>query len=238
LSQSGAAASLHGSCVSILVPIDLSAPSRCAIELAALLAKAVPCEPVLLHVTREQQPSLDLLAALYALASPIHALGINARLRTLPGQPSAIICEEAIRRDARWIVMGTRGAHLGEDSVARQVMVSCPVPVVAVRPAQSTVLNPLASLPGAALGSRIVLISTENSDDRELRHIGGFLARLGGELEVQPADELYAHGKSPRTRPNDLVVTTALQDWGAPWFKALMEDHRHHLVLVSQPTPR
>lgn len=123
----------------MLVPIDLSAPSRCAVGLAACLGQATGAEALLLHVQQDKSSLAD-LAALDGLAQPIHDAGLSARLRTARGAPATRICEEVARRHVHMVVMGTRGdttqdgGGAGPGSVARAVMRDCPVPVVAVRP--------------------------------------------------------------------------------------------------------
>ena len=102
-----------------------------------MLAKATSDDPILLHVSSEQPP-LSRLAELYALADPIHNRGLNARLRTVHGSAPQMICQEACRRHARWVIMGTRGRNNlsgpQTGSVARTVMKTCKRPVLAIRP--------------------------------------------------------------------------------------------------------
>lgn len=125
--------------MSLLVPIDLSAPSRCAIGLAAHIGRTTGEDALLLHVSDGPTP-LDHLARLHALASPLRDAGLVARLREVVGQPAENICLEAERRAARWVIMGTRGdwgpaAPRDPGSVARTVLARAPIPVIAVRPA-------------------------------------------------------------------------------------------------------
>ncbi len=120
-----------------LVAIDLTAPSRSAIELSARLARVTGLSPLLLHVS-EGHPPLRLLADLYDLAAPLRAHGGTPRLRTVQGDAAASICEQARIRQARFVVMGTHGRRGDADSdtgsVASAVMAGCDVPVIAVRP--------------------------------------------------------------------------------------------------------
>jgi nucleotide-binding universal stress UspA family protein len=120
-----------------LVAIDLSAPSRRAIEVAALLARATGLEPLLVHVS-ERPPALRQLADLYALAEPLRAFGSTPHLRIAEGEPARCICEQAEHRGCAFVVMGTRGhsgaAAQAPGSVARAVMATCRIPVIAVRP--------------------------------------------------------------------------------------------------------
>jgi nucleotide-binding universal stress UspA family protein len=114
-----------------LVAIDLSVPSRSAIELASRLARESGLAPLLLHVSRERPP-LQLLADLYTLAEPLRERGTTPRLRTAQGDPATCICRFAREHRVAFVLMGTRGE--GEDSVAQQVMATCSVPVLAVQP--------------------------------------------------------------------------------------------------------
>jgi nucleotide-binding universal stress UspA family protein len=117
--------------MSFLVAIDLSVPSRSAIELATRLSRETGLSPVLLHVS-EGRPPLQLLADLYTLAEPLRALGSTPRLRTAQGDPVACICGYAREHRVEFVLMGTRGDS--DDSIARRVMESCTVPVMAVQP--------------------------------------------------------------------------------------------------------
>lgn len=127
--------------MAMLVPVDLTAPSRCAIALASRLQESPAEDALLLHVTTGHS-SLGQLARLHALAEPLRERGVPTRLRTLEGRPSTTICDEALARRSRLVVMGTRGeAVLDEDwgapgSVAREVLNHSSVPVIAVRPGQ------------------------------------------------------------------------------------------------------
>ena len=119
--------------MSLLVPVDLSAPSRCAIGLGAEVGAALRLDAVLLHVAA-RIPPLDDLARLWSLAEPLRLVGLRARLSTAEGLPADGICREARDRSCTWVVMGTSGRAGEAGSVARAVLGRCPVPVVAVRP--------------------------------------------------------------------------------------------------------
>lgn len=128
--------------VHMLVPIDLTAPSRCAVGLAACLGQATGGEALLLHVHRDQTSLAD-LALLDGIAQPMRDAGVMAHLRTARGTPATRICEEVVRRQSQLVVMGTRGETQqgaradGRGSVARAVMHDCIAPVIAVRPPSS-----------------------------------------------------------------------------------------------------
>jgi nucleotide-binding universal stress UspA family protein len=133
-----------------VVAIDLSAPSRSAIELSAVLARATGLAPLLLHVS-EGHPPLRLLADLYSLAEPLRAFGSTPRLRTVQGDPATAICEQATARNARFVVMGTHGPQPTPSSrpgsVAQRVMTGCPLPVIAVQPGERSFDRLLLSVP-------------------------------------------------------------------------------------------
>lgn len=122
--------------MSFLVPVDLTAPSFAAIEIAVLLGRALGEEAILLHVS-QGRPPLDLLAALYELARPLRQASVVTRLRTVQGTPAEMIPAEAIRRKCKWVVMGTRGVLDSPHSVAGAVMARSQVPVLAVRPGET-----------------------------------------------------------------------------------------------------
>lgn len=130
--------------MSILVPIDLSAPSAIAIELVALLGQALSEDVILLHVA-PAPPPLETLAGLYDVAEPLRKAGITARLRTVTGVPSEQIPKEAARRHARWVIMGTRGL-LDQNSTAAAVARAMSTPVLAVRPGKTRLSAPFDSL--------------------------------------------------------------------------------------------
>ncbi len=128
--------------MTILVPIDPTAPSRAAVRLAGMLALEQDHDLVLLHAAMPR-PSLETLAALHRIAEPLRAQGVGVRLRTVAARPAEAICREATRRDCAWVVMGTRGTADTEDSLAMQIMGCSPVPVIAVRPGTSDATLPV-----------------------------------------------------------------------------------------------
>ena len=143
--------------MSLLVPIDLSAPSRCAIRLAARIGRATGETALILHVSEGPTP-LDHLARLHALATPLRDAGLQARLREVVGQPAEQICLEAERRAVRWVIMGTRGdwsAVASPGSVARTVLERAPISLSGV-PGSNT--RELAESLASALGGRIVSV--------------------------------------------------------------------------------
>lgn len=219
-----------------LVAIDLSAPSRYAIELSALLARATGLSPLLLHVSAGRPP-LHLLADLYSLAEPLRALGSTPKLRTAQGDPSTCICEQALARQARFVVMGTRGQGRTQatGSVARRVMASCPVPVIAVRP--QTLALPTC-LPASLEGQSVALMDAAEPGDAA-RSIARFLveATRGDLLEV-PRGSAWRDGLAsaagPGSRPAHLVLSI---DPAAPtprWVEHLLHEEPTPVVLVSQ----
>lgn len=144
--------------MSILVPIDLTTPSRSAVALAVLIGRTLNVDVELFHVT-VAPPSLDRLAALHVLAEPLRAASITTRLRTSQGTPSVAIPAQAERRSSSWIIMGTRGGVADSsptDSVARAVMEAAKQPVVAIRPGPDG--SPLISV-----NDDVLLVSAEDS---------------------------------------------------------------------------
>jgi nucleotide-binding universal stress UspA family protein len=219
-----------------LVAIDLTAPSRYAIELSALLARATGLSPLLLHVS-EGRPPLRLLADLYALAEPLRALGSTPRLRTAQGDPAACICAQARAHQARFVVMGTRGHSRVQTtgSVARRVMAGCTAPVIAVRP--QTLALP-ACLPWSAEGQSVALMDPAGPGDAA-RTIARFLvdATRGDLLEV-PRGSAWREGLAPSAShvpaPAHLVLSI---DPAAPtpgWVEHLLHEESTPVVLVSQ----
>lgn len=124
--------------MAILVPIDPTQPSRAAVQVAALLARALDDELLLLHVSTTPPP-LARLAELHAVAEPLRTEGLTVRLRTVQGDVVERV--QSFSHGARWVVMGTRGTTLGAgaqgDSVAWRVLSGAAAPVVAVRPSMS-----------------------------------------------------------------------------------------------------
>ena len=125
--------------MSILVPIDVSAPARAAVDVAASLARARDEDLVLIHASPGPRPApLKLLAGLHDLAEPVRGLGLRVRIRVVTGEPVDSICRWGRDHDASIIVTGTRGPlDLTTEraaSTARGLTLCAQVPVIAVRP--------------------------------------------------------------------------------------------------------
>lgn len=217
--------------MSVLVPIDLSHPSRGAVAFAARLATALHTDVRLLHVA-DQAPTLDQLAQLHALAEPLRRSGVPTRLRTAQGDPAATICAMADRHDAAWVVMGTRGALISKEgggSVARAVMQGCSRPVAAVRPREDEA-QPVS-------GGLSVLVAPEQAIHANLlAHLLGQGIQAGrpgpgpGERLLRPHP-----GSPPLARDATAIVAFdpgCVND--AAWCsRLLLEDSRRAVVLVS-----
>ena len=217
--------------MSVLVPIDLSHPSRGAVAFAAQVASALGTDVRLLHVAA-QPPTLDQLAQLHALAEPLRRRGVATRLRTVQGDPAQTICAMADRHNAAWVIMGTRGAQITEDeggSVARAVMQSCSRPVAAVRPRDEE---------GALVdvGPAILVSSGEDPAPSQLANLlgGGF---HNGRPGPGPRDRLLQpiNGGPPLPRQGTAIVAfdAGCTNGGAWCGRLLMEDQGRAVVLVS-----
>lgn len=224
-----------------LVAIDLTAPSRSAIELSALLARATGLAPLLLHVS-EGRPPLHLLADLYSLAEPLRALGTTPRLRTIHGDPSIRICEQAQAHGARFVVMGTRGHHnatvQATGSVARRVMANCPMPVIAVRPETSAQPSP-----PAAPGARVIALMDAAKPGQAARTIARFLVQATrGRLLSVPSGSTWREDSDAelarRQAPAHLVLSIDPTAPTPAWVEHLLHVESTPMVLVSQhPLP-
>ncbi len=217
--------------MSVLVPIDLSHPSRGAVAFAAQLATALHTDVRLLHVA-DQVPTLDQLAQLHALAEPLRRSGVTTRLRTAQGDPAATICAMAERHDTAWVVMGTRGALISQEgggSVARAVMQGSNRPVAAVRP-RDDAAQPVR-------GGLLALVAPQEATRAiELAHLLGQGVQAGrqgpgpGERLLQPHP-----GGPPLPREATAIVAFdpgCVND--ATWCsRLLLEDSRRAVVLVS-----
>jgi nucleotide-binding universal stress UspA family protein len=144
----------------ILVPVDHSDCSRVAMEYAMLLAEPFGAKIDVLHVaetppyvgedrtvvnpaTGEPQLLSELLmqqavkAETEFLAPFVRDARIPIERSLLTGRPSNVIVEEAAKRGADLIVMGTHGLsgfqRLIIGSVTERVLRSAPCPVVVVR---------------------------------------------------------------------------------------------------------
>ena len=173
--------------MTILVPIDPSRPSRAAVQVAALLARVLDDELLLLHVSTSPPP-LDRLAELHAIAEPLRGEGVPVRLRTAQGDVVERV--HAFSHGARWVVMGTRGTTLGArargDSVAWRVLSASPAPVVAVRPSDVGVGAPLRDgplllvSPEEGAPAHALAAALSRAWGRDPRRCGGALRGLGG----------------------------------------------------------
>ena len=133
----------------ILVPIDFSAGSDAALEMATLLARDSGGSLVLAHVeiiplsaaggeylyAIPEPPTEELLAKLDAVAVPDSHVPVERRL--LAGDPADAIVRLAQTEDVDMIVMGTHGcrglSRLLMGSVAETVVRAAPCPVLTVK---------------------------------------------------------------------------------------------------------
>ncbi len=219
-----------------LVAIDLSAPSRSAIELSALLARATGLSPLLLHVSAGRPP-LRLLADLYGLAEPLRALGSTPKLRTVQGDPASCIREQAIARGARFVVMGTRGQQSGDapptGSVARRVMAASEVPVIAVRPQHLAIPSAQDATPSSPV---VALIDTVHPGEAA-HSIARFLVEAtDGHLLELPSGSRWHEGTTAGLAgpPAHLVLSIDPADPAPPWVERLLHTESTPLVLVSR----
>ncbi len=209
--------------MSFLVPVDLSAPSHAAIELAVLVGRATGEEAVVLHVT-SGSPSLDLLADLYEVTWPLRQAGVRARLRTLQGDPARVIRSEASRRHCRWVVMGTRGHLNHPESTAAAVMRDCSVPTLAMRPGNSAKID----ISRVSLWARPRSLAPQAWD----------IANLLGSLLNSPVDtqgESCGPGKRGACAADALLVLD-LAKMPAAGLACTLEEERCRVLLVAPPT--
>jgi nucleotide-binding universal stress UspA family protein len=211
-----------------LVAIDLSAPSRSAIELSAVLARATGLSPLLLHVS-DGRPQLQLLAELYSLADPLRAGGGSPSLRTAQGDPARQICAQAAIRGARFVVMGTRGQRgLPTGSVARRVMDTCTIPVIAVRP-QTMMTSPP---PDSTRGPVAIMDATPSSE--AAREIARILAQAteGSLVDLIPGQALR-EAPGPQRRPEHIVVALDTRCPTPAWVERMLDEEPTPMVLVA-----
>jgi universal stress protein A len=140
----------------ILVPLDFSPNAASVLEWAAHLARTHGSRVVLLHAyhlpVEFQQLEATYLPAefwtsvrgeaqttLEGLAGTLRAQGIEVEVAVAEGYPATVIEEEARRRSADLVVIGTRGLsglkHLLLGSVAERVVQHAPCPVLTVKSA-------------------------------------------------------------------------------------------------------
>ena len=133
----------------ILVPVDLSAPSIQALDYAIDLAAFFKAQLMIVFVAEplyyagdlglfvEEQQRLG-REQLTILEERVQKRGRACETILLRGTPYQAICDEARRRAADLIVMGTHGrtglSHLVMGSVADRVVRSAPCPVLTVPP--------------------------------------------------------------------------------------------------------
>ncbi len=133
----------------ILVPIDFSAGSEAALEMATSLARDSGGSLILTHVeiiplsaaggeylyAIPEPPTEELLAKLNAVAVPDSQVPVERRL--LAGDPADAIIRLAETEGADMIVMGTHGrrglTRLLMGSVAEAVVRAAPCPVLTVK---------------------------------------------------------------------------------------------------------
>jgi nucleotide-binding universal stress UspA family protein len=133
----------------ILVPVDFSAGSDAALELATSLARDAGGSLILAHVeiiplsaaggeylyAIPEPPTEELLAKLDAIVLPDSQIPVERRL--LAGDPADAIIRLAETEDVDLIVMGTHGrrglTRLLMGSVAEVVVRAAPCPVLTVK---------------------------------------------------------------------------------------------------------
>lgn len=223
------------------MPIDLTAPSRAALGLAALLARVTGEEAVLLHVAASRPP-LRVLEELHALSNPFRAAGLKASLRTATGAPVEAIHAAASARRVRWVVMGTRGAG-GADapgSVAAALLGRCAMPVMAVRPGRGPHwLGAGAESPGdARVGAAAPKGDTPSATLREVLHLAAhgvgqvICPDLGPDFSAFPRKE--SEGTSAPL-PSDLLFLDHARADRAPMLYRQLVRLPCAVVLTSPP---
>jgi nucleotide-binding universal stress UspA family protein len=203
--------------MSVLVPIDPTVPSRSAVQLAALVARNLGRDVLLLHVSA-QPASLDNLARLHELGRSIRDSGVPVRLRSVQGDVVERILEVAEARNCSWILMGTRLADGSEagPSVARQVLARARQPVAAVAGGSAYLLE--SRLPIGVVGQTSPAISRLAEELARVRgsswatveapDAAGRLGAMGGDPALQLGavltrpDQLWGPGPglNPRWR--------------------------------------
>jgi universal stress protein A len=137
----------------ILVPVDLSKPSIQALDYAVDLAAFFKAKLLIVFVAEplyyagdlgllvEEQQRLG-REQLTRLEERVRKRGRTCETFLLRGTPYQVISEEARRRGADLIVMGTHGrtglSHLVMGSVADRVVRIAPCPVLTVPPRRTT----------------------------------------------------------------------------------------------------
>ncbi len=138
----------------ILVPTDVSEPSRHALATALGLARQFGSEVVLLHVSYTPQAYLSYTAsygivipqenleavgeaALEAALTGADLTGVSLKKKHVPGYPAGVILEQIKDEKIDLVVMGSHGhgpftgAVIG--SVSQRVLAHAPCPVLIVK---------------------------------------------------------------------------------------------------------
>ncbi len=216
--------------MSILVPIDVSAPSRAAVEVAISLARVRQEDLVLVHAHAGPEPAnLERLADLHTLAEPVRAEGVLVRIRVVNGDPVSSVCAWGRNNEVSLIVTGTRGPQdltVGSSSsTARSLSLCADVPVVAVRPGVGGL--------GPGTGP-IHMVSPTHPASEEV-------CRVLGEAWGRSASNALPNGEDAPLRDTILDDESALtvvsidgsQPW-SPWCEEVLLRARGTTLVVSQ----
>ncbi len=139
----------------IMVATDLTPEGEGIIEVAVELSRALEAGLLVVHVLTDQEISdqkedlppessyVDTILdrrrdeVLAQLESAVGGVGVKAEVELLMGEPARQVITIATDRDCRMIVLGVRQrSRVGKllmGSVAQEVLLSAPCPVVAVR---------------------------------------------------------------------------------------------------------
>lgn len=219
--------------MSILVPIDVSAPARAAVEVASTLARALEESVVLVHAHVGPDPAdLEVLAALHELAEPVRDQGIQVHLRVLTGDPVSNLCDWANAHDISLIVTGTRGPQdLTIDrsaSTARALSQCASVPVVAVRPGRDGL--------GMA-GGGIHLVDPAHRTARHIaERLGAVWARSPDPVEALTSAPYLSGGVADEVAGLTVVSVGDRTPWSA-WCEAVLLHARGTLLIVTRGDP-
>ncbi|MFT5685902.1 MAG: nucleotide-binding universal stress UspA family protein [Myxococcota bacterium] len=154
--------------MSILLPVDVSAPNLIALPYAIALAGALSTSIVVFHVA-PCPPPLWMLETLHRLSDSIKKAGLTHHIRVREGDPAPTICTEAVLRDCSWIVLGAGLVPLGP--VAGLVIGLSTVPTLAV-----------------SADGRLRLCSTHQADQLcSLLHTRGTVTQQGGHVVLSLA---------------------------------------------------
>jgi|GEM_PF-2619404 len=214
----------------ILVPIDVSAPARTAVDVATTLARARHEDVVLVHAHPGPEPAgLELLAALHELAEPVRDRGVRVRIRVVTGDPVGRLCRWARENRASFIVTGTRGPTDPATSTARGLSLCSSIPVVAVRP----------SIPNQDAGyGPIHVVSPAHTTAADIA--GGLAAQWNRPSVSTPWSG--AMGTLPPEVLEDETALTIVSVEGADawpeWCESLVRDALGSVLIVSRGTGR